>query len=224
MVQIPRRPISNWIICISGYRQTQGNAEQGVPWLAHRLITEYGHLARVEFYTWDSDWSGIAEWIFRASQNGSPPTIMLVAYSWGVGYGALRLLHELRRRGVRVNIVVLSDGVRHFGGSVMHRLGVSQVAAYRSRPFGKPQIKLYDDAIGELHWFHQNNFDLFDRNSWLRGHDIVRQSDGKKFDNEYVISGVQHRYMDELQEFRDKVMECASRLFVSNDKTALEKK
>lgn len=209
-----REPIENWIVCISGYLQGQGNAEQGIPALAHGLQIQHGSHARVEFHTWNSDWSGIAEWIFRTSQNGKPPTIMLVAYSWGVGFGATRFIRELRHRKLRVNCAVFADGVYHFGGPLFHKCGVSQLAAYTTRLGNRKTVKL-EDNIDEVHWFRQDDMSILQPKTWLRGHQLVYRKTGVPLPNEVLLSDVTHSYIDEAPEFKRKVMECANKLFNS---------
>lgn len=146
---------------------------------------------------------------------------MLVAYSWGVGFGAVSFLRELRRRNLHVEAAIFSDGVYHLGGPFFHRIGCSQVSAYLTRPWGRPHIRIPQN-ISEVHWYTQNrkNFELNDRMTWLRGHELVWDKDpakndqtGKTLPNKTIVDGVLHRHMDELDAFNTKVNEVADKLF-----------
>jgi len=218
------RAIANWIQLIPGYMQTLGDAQQGVPALWHKLYASHRVRACVQMHPWNTNWSDVAEQIFRCSRNGQPPRIMLVAYSWGVGFGAVNFLRELRRRNLHVEAAIFSDGVYHLGGQFFHRIGCSQVSAYLTRPWGRPNIRIPQN-ITEVHWFTQNrkNFELNDRMTWLRGHELVWDKDpttnnqtGMPLPNKTVVDGVLHRHMDELDSFNDKVNEVANRLFRPN--------
>lgn len=213
---MPATPIENWIVCISGYLQRRGQTDQGVPSIAHELYARYGGRARVEFEPWNCDWAGIAEWIFRTSyNNGTRPRIMLVAYSWGVGYGAVQLLKQLRYRGLKVQAAIFSDGVFHLGGANCHRVGLSQVLAYLPWRWGwqRPIIRLPVGVIdGPTHWFIQDNFEIDDRNTWLRGHEL-QMANGNPLPGREAVEGTTHRYMDEAPRFKARVMEVAESLF-----------
>jgi hypothetical protein len=146
--------------------------------------------------------------------NGQRPRIMLVAYSWGVGFGVTNLLRELRYRDLSVEAAVFSDGVYHLGGPLAHRWGVAQVAAYLTRPWGRPQIAMPDNIV-EPHWFVQDrrNFRLHERMSWLRGHELVWESNGEALPNRIEVVGTLHRWMDEYPKFKAKVIDVAEQMF-----------
>lgn len=60
---------------------------------------------------WDSDFAGLAEFIWR---NGSNRCVVNVyAYSWGCGHGFVSLAKHLRRRGIQIPKAVLCDPVYH---------------------------------------------------------------------------------------------------------------
>jgi hypothetical protein len=212
-----RLPIDNWIICIPGFLQKKADAVEGIPALWHRLWERFhGRDVCVQMYPWNTNWSDVAEMIFRACDAGRV-RIMVVAYSWGVGYGALRLLRELAYRGVRVAAAVFSDAVFHLWGRLAHLLGVSQVSAYLTRPWGRPQIALpgNEQELPETHWFVQDrkNFRWSDRNTWLRGHEIVWEATGEPVPGGIPIYHTTHRYMDECIQFQARTIEVANRLF-----------
>ena len=209
------QPIDNWIVLIPGYLQTLGAHHQGVPALWHELWDKFKDRGVcVIQHPWNTDWGDVAETIFRSGMNGQPPRIMLVAYSWGVGYGACNLLRELRYRDLRVEAAVFSDGVYHLGGALAHRCGVAQVSAYLTRPWGRPAVAIPDNIV-EPHWFVQDrsNFQLRDRMTWLRGHELVWESSGDRLPNGRTVVGTVHRFMDEYPRFKEVVIDVADRMF-----------
>lgn len=194
-------PVNRWMVLISGYLQLRGEETQGIPALRHKLQDLYANRTTiVEGDTWDSNFPDIAENIFRMSQNCEPPTVMIVAYSWGAGYGFVQLAKELRLRGLRVNAAVLSDAVYHLGGRWCHKLGISQVAAYCKNKIVVP------GNVDQLYWFRQHN-------SRLRGHTLVSESTGEMLDHCQVIEGTEHKYMDECPLFQARAIATARELF-----------
>lgn len=207
-------PIKNWIVTIPGFLQTRGSAKQGVPLIYHRLYDRFAGPVNLQLETWNSDFTGLAEQIFRLAENGgTQPKIMVVAYSWGGGYGCMALAKELYARGLTIDVAVLSDAVFHFGTRVWHNLGVAQAVAYWpwldswSR-FKRPAITV-SPAIREVHWWLQ-------KNSRLRGHELVRKI-GKEVipaENRHEITlGTTHTNMDDNPEFRACCMMQAEKLF-----------
>lgn len=217
------KPITNWTICISGYLQNRGDSVQGLPKLWHRLHNQHGHHACVTFAEWSANWEAMAEWIYRTSRNGSDrqPRILVVAYSWGAGYGAMALARKLAERGVFIDVMVTSDAVFHLGGRLAHLVGLSQLCAYWPwrlvewllRRFGKqaarPVIKLPAN-VREVHWFLQAN-------SRLRGHEIMRQQGATLVEaenrEEEATGGRNHTNMDDLPSFTETAMRKADELF-----------
>ena len=104
---------SNHFVFISGFRQVKGRPQTGVD-----RITEAMH-ARLAgpgnwFYEkqWDDDFQATAEQIAMRSINVvAAPKVVIVAYSWGVGNGAVRLSKALQSLGIDVNCLFSIDGV-----------------------------------------------------------------------------------------------------------------
>lgn len=118
--------IADWHICISGYRQHEGQfTGLHCAWLALRNLST--PKCCVELRKWDSDWRGLAELIWLTRPDSDPtrpsatvpgwhgrreqPRVNIYAYSWGVGYGFVRLAKALGRRGITVDNAVLCDPV-----------------------------------------------------------------------------------------------------------------
>lgn len=209
----------NYTIFISGRLQKEGDADQGVPGMAtdfEERFQETG-LARVELRKWDADWDDLAEWIFRRCSHRRNVRILVIPYSWGGGYGFRELAKSCRRRGIRISGFVASDSVAHFGPAFCHRLSglySAQIAACWPPPWPEflrtlPRLKIkLPDNINRTncHWFVQEN-------SWLRGHDMVWQDTGEPVPNRIVIPGIDHNYMDECVEFRERALLSAYEMF-----------
>ena len=100
--------------CISGFRQSAGSWNGTLT--VRELLVRNGHSlgveSRVDYYTWNSRWRDVAEYYSAiSSRYNIRPTIVVHAYSWGAGYGAMSLAKCLRRRGLRVKAMVLCDPV-----------------------------------------------------------------------------------------------------------------
>ena len=109
-------PIHDWHVVISGFLQDEGQPTGMVRlW---RLLGERHSAAdvRVELRSWNVNWRQLAELIWRMQPGAGrncfdPPRVKVYAYSWGAGWGAMQLARQLRRRGIGVAAMVLSDPV-----------------------------------------------------------------------------------------------------------------
>ena len=72
-------------------------------------------ISRVSLRPWNADWAEVAESIWLIGQRHEAPVVVnIYAYSWGVGWGAVQLAEELRKRNIDVQALVSADGVyRH---------------------------------------------------------------------------------------------------------------
>ncbi len=102
--------VNRWEIVIGGYRQHEGDPT-GPLLLWSELLSLCSPTTQVVFREWNAPWDRLADVIHRTSV--SHPTIRIYAYSWGCGYGFLRLAKELKRRGLKVDVAVLCDPVYH---------------------------------------------------------------------------------------------------------------
>jgi len=102
--------IDRWLIAISGFTERLGDPN-GTLSLWGKLRSLAGPHASVQLLRWCDDWSQIAEWIWRCRRDEAPPQIAVFAYSWGAGWGAMRLARELAERGLAIEQMVLSDPV-----------------------------------------------------------------------------------------------------------------
>ncbi|MCP4571442.1 MAG: hypothetical protein GY838_03750 [bacterium] len=172
-----------WIICIPGYLQRRGSAAAAIPDLHAQLRTRHSSpTCWVELLPWKSDWKSIAQWIAQTSVE--KPRIDVFAYSWGVGYGLIRLARELRKHGLEIHTAVLSDGVAHVGPHPIARF-------LAFLPFWTIRIA---KNVGRVWSFRQTN-------SLLRGHHIQRAEPPGAYITIALDPDRVHRTMDESPHF-----------------------
>lgn len=227
-------PISNLIQFIPGYLQNRGQADQGVPGICKEFIVNYDFkgLAHTELDEWNSDWNSQAEAMYRNSFGADQIKIMVVAYSWGCGFGFVQLAKYLRDRGLEITHAVLADPVYHWGPRWMHGIripgtetfiGLSQIKAYY--PYfhcTRKLIKLHllpprpkivvPDNVRHVDFFLQEN-------SALHGHELKFESTTTTFNKRKDgRAGVEvmfrnHSNMDDCPEFIKAARDAATSLF-----------
>lgn len=228
--QIMAEPTTDFLLFIGGFMQSRALSVQGMCGMAHDAEHRYRNAGvRVDYEPWKSDWASMAEWIFRWSgydaynPNGvEKPTIMVVAYSWGAGWGLTQLAEHLAVRGLHINVAIASDAVRHIGWQWSHTCGLSQVLAYF------PLWSLEKPAsIDQFHWFRQKRRrhllrDLKNGTTWLYGHPWVEEKNGKwqSCPNGQGLDDYSHSNMDDAWQFRKKVFEVADELFLQKERAA----
>lgn len=179
--------IDGWDIIIEGFTQESGTLNGMVHvWSDLIEATKCREAWRVELLRWNDKVWNQAELIKRIAQfSGVKPIINVYAYSWG-GQTAANFARELRRRGLTVNRMVLTDAVyRHTG--IVGNLGNWRVLATWF-PIVIP------DNVNRVSWFRQ--YECFPR-----GHDLVCSKPGV-IDKPVVVT-LDHKWMDDLGEFRD---------------------
>lgn len=105
---------------ISGFTQSE-KAWNGVQELREKLLSElddYSSLSvRIRLDEWSANWRAIARqmYMLRERYPQEPLTVLVFAYSWGVGNGLVQLARQLNRFGIDIETAVISDGVyRHW--------------------------------------------------------------------------------------------------------------
>lgn len=177
--------IGTWHICISGFTQHQGRPSGlEVLWTLLRHTHANGSVV-VELRAWNDRWDRLAEFIFRLRPLGALPRVYVYAYSWGAGFGFLRLARELGKRGLRIETAVLSDPV------YCPPLWTLLPAALN--PFRRIVIP---QNVREVHWFYQ-------RQSRPRGHQVVAADRFYTRVHPGVEAHASHAYMDDLADFWD---------------------
>lgn len=198
-----------WGICISGFTQSEAT-ENGVLDLAEKLCRFRSPETSVRYQRWCDDFAAVAEHIFAVTRNlrresgdeSFRPTILIFAYSYGGGYGAVKLVSELCKRGLLVNAVVLSDPVWRLRLPLLGRFGrwIEALASPIALTIiGK--VKFKAQSIGSIDWFFQRQNRPCGREPICAGARILR--------------GVQlqavHAYMDDAPEFHAKCFEVAEK-------------
>ena len=140
--------ISDLVVYISGFtqdaRRVGGILAEHLWALDRRREVGAGH-ARVVYKPWNDSWDGFAA--YAQLLLGRRGRVYIVAYSWGVGFGAAQLTEQLRRRGISVPWVVYVDGVRRTRNPLL------RWAALYSGP-GAPRIPVPNN-VGRVYRFYQ---------------------------------------------------------------------
>lgn len=140
--------------------------------------------------TWDADFDALAEFIWR---NGAPGTaVNIYAYSWGCGHGFVRLSKALKIRGIPVPKAVLCDPVYH-----------SWIRPWRGLFHGSCNPPI---IVPENVW-HIDSF--FQRLNRPQGTSL-RMMNRAGSQSEPVELQRSHPYMDDADEFHQKVLEVAA--------------
>jgi|GEM_PF-1480907 len=177
-----RLPMVIWHVCISGFLQSEARMN-GIlrlwldtvrPLQDPRTFTTYRR--------WNSHWPSLAEFI-QNTRGSDELRVGVYAYSYGAGWGAMRLATALRRRGIAVDEMVLSDPVYRHG---------CRSLAWLSLVRG-PRIRVPAN-VKRLTWFYQ-------RTNRPAGHALVDAA-GHPVPGLFV-PGVIHQAMDDLPAFHE---------------------
>lgn len=143
-------------LVISGFRQRRRHLA-GCDCLLAALDEFRRPGVRIESLEWNADMQAEAAFIARHAAEGEEPIVCLYPYSWGFGWGAIRLALALEAKGIGVYAMRVCDGVYRHG----YRLG-----NWRA---------LWPWSVIELPAnVACHNVELFvQRHSWLRGHRVV---------------------------------------------------
>ncbi len=183
--------IREWHIVISGFQQKSGTLNGTVQIWGDliRLVSSKSD-ARVELLTWYDDMANMAELISKTMPVDAMPIVNVYGYSWG-GMSSANFARELRRRGVEVNHMVLSDAVyRHWYWLGQWRAFVS---AWSIR---------IPDNVHRVTQFRQ-------RESLPMGHEIKVDNPGRTKLGSINWLPVDHCWMDDHVQFRKACQEAA---------------
>lgn len=186
---IARHPKTKWVFVVSGFRQDPGQPTGSQALWAALHAHHNGPSTVVTFLPWNTNWAAIAEQV-RMCSNGHLPQVFVAAYSWGAGWGFVRLAKEMRKRGLRIQSAVLSDPVYR------HPLwSLAWLALVRWRKIMVP------NNVNRVHWF-------FQREGLPRGHRVVAQDAAKTivFDGQQLPDGVTHAFADESLEYHQTAL------------------
>lgn len=185
----------HFLIVRSGFLQHKGSAGNGCVRLAGELAWRFGGGAtgtRVELEAWDDDPRASAEFICRLGSKTRPPLVCIFAYSWGCGYGFVRLAEALGDLGIGVRAAVLCDPVYH---------GLARWRALIPRTlFRRIRIRIPAN-VDEVHWFRQLQ-------TKPAGHDLKATSRYTRIHDPVVLDSP-HTEMDNRPEFRERCLHVA---------------
>ncbi len=187
--------------CISGFTQTQARPH-GVLKLSEKLHNEgfNNSTSRVFLHPWNANWAGIAEYFWLLGENHNANVIVnIYAYSWGGGWGAIRLAKQLKSRGIVVQIMVLCDAVYRHPVFLMRWTSLLQRDSSLS-----PVITVPDNVL-RVRPLHQ-------RQNTPQGHKIKGSKTFAGIIDESMLISRDHQYMDDAPEFHDMVLEAAEEL------------
>ena len=181
-----QQPIRKFIIVIPGFMQSRGTPN-GMVALWRKLHHAYaGPDTVVSLHLWNSNWRDVAEWIWRLRPNKGQLDIVIAGYSWG-GYSAVLLARQLKKRGIQVRSMILSDPVYR------HWYWLGQWRAF----WPQSRIRL-PSKVGCVAVFRQET-------NLPSGHFFTDETN-KIPVTTFLIDGVVHQFMDDLPQFHNLTM------------------
>lgn len=159
---------------------------------------------------WCANWAEVADFINVITHNdalGVPkPTIYVAAYSWGAGWGFIRLAKELKKRGLHISKAVLCDPVYR---SPLFPFGwLTRLRTMINKGPLAPRIVIPSNVENVWYFFQTQNKP--------RAHRLVPQKEGYPVihpgtdGDENLKPGeleADHAFMDDQPEFIGKVIE-----------------
>ncbi len=156
---------------------------------------------------WCANWADIADFIHAITQNGGEkPTIYVVAYSWGGGWGFIRLAKELKKRGLHISKAVLCDPV--YRSPLLPFGWLTRLRTMINKGPLAPKIVIPSNVENVWHFFQRQNKP--------QAHKLVAKKQGYPVIHPgiEVRSGLaageleaDHAFMDDQPEFHSKVLE-----------------
>lgn len=191
----PSGGIPAWHVVISGFTQRlEHPSGSQYLWNSIRLARENCREAACLLEPWNSDWRGIAEWIWRFRPLDRPARVYVYAYSWGGGWGFPQLAKELDERGIEIQHAVLTDPVYRSPRRLLAPLALCPIV-----PIMVPA------NVREVSWFFQRT------NRFLRGHEPIAADPLRTKINKGVeCLGLTHHYMDDSNEWFLRCLRIAS--------------
>ena len=184
------KPIQTWHVCISGFLQSPARPS-GLEqlWVLLRNRHNNGKV-NCELRQWNARWHDLAEQIHRLRPDDGDVRVYVYAYSWGAGWGFVRLAKALRRCGIEVRAAVLTDPV--FRSSILPAwLPINPLSLLSA-----PAVRVPCN-VREVHWF-------FQRTQRPYGHHVIAEDPSATKVHEGVECDCDHLHMDDLPDFRDR--------------------
>lgn len=198
----PRPVIRRWLICISGFLQSEGRLT-GMVRLWSNLRSQASAETAVELRAWNDNWSDLAEliWRFQPQQSDEEVQVDCFCYSWGCGHGFVELARELRKRGLRIRHAVLSDPVYYSRFCLTRWLALLQGWP----TWGLTPRILVPDNVDRVWWFRQSM-------NRPAGHSLVPLGERTVIEPPQVLA-CEHAFMDDARYFHDLCGQVASHHF-----------
>lgn len=176
------QPVKEWHIVLSGFRQRQGDVN-GMVLIWQDLKRAIPNHAVLQLHSWNCNVPDLAELIARLAPDDAQPRVNIYGYSWG-GQSAVHLAHQLRRRGVGVAHMVLSDAVyRHWYPLGWWRAFVP----WRS-------LRVPENVQRVTHFRQRESFPM--------GHTVVADNPGRTKLDPVQWLKTDHCWMDDAPQFR----------------------
>lgn len=183
--------IQRVIVCINGYLQDRhGRTGLGRVW-RHLHARHAGPQTWVTNENWNCDWRGFVSQLIDV---GRPTDIRIIAYSWGVGHGALKLCQALRSEGLEVARLVSCDGVYRSGWALWRSLW--------SPVLGEPVIR-FPSNVRRIDYVMQ-------RENLPRGHRILGESKDTEVVFHGILDGHTHQSIDNSHELLQLALNAAA--------------
>lgn len=187
--------------CISGFTQTERRCH-GVLKLSEYLheLGFNNHVSRVQLRPWNSDWSSVAENTWLLEQHHRARVVVnIYCYSWGGGWGAVRLARELKKRGIVVHFIVACDAVYR------HPLLLMRWTSLLGRNYPwSPRIRIPSN-VTHVKPYHQ-------KQNRPQGHQIVGDADFSGCIWDSVELDRTHQFMDDAPEWHGACVGAAREL------------
>lgn len=193
-------PITKFIIVISGYTQDE-TQDTGSRRLWRKLHDDFiGTDVQVILVSWNHDMHKLAGWI-RYLKNGADATVIVAAYSWGVGHGFVKLANQFLDRDIKIRLAILADGVFHPDWYTPWRyFFVKWIRDYVS-------IKLPHSVL-QVKWSRQEE-------SWPSGHNLT--ADHIHIPEAILMHSQVHKSMDETQWWHLTVRDACQKYLVESE-------
>ncbi len=180
-----------WLVLIGGFTQGE-HRPGGMLRLYQRLDCLRQPGVEISFRPWNSRWRRVAQ---RMHLLGGDAQVLVFAYSYGAGWGAVRLARCLQARGMPIAHAVLSDPVWR------SRWLVPNLAVWLPRGCRlKPRICM-PAAVRRITYFAQQHGPPYAS--------LVCSDDPAVVPRVHLVSNVPHVAMDDLPAFHDACVAAA---------------
>lgn len=172
----------NWIYITTGNLQHQGTPTRLVSLYAETLSAYGGNGNIIRLKTWNDAWAHEAEFLYTVCTKKEDPRILYIGYSWGAGWGGVRLAKHLLDKGIEIDRMVLIDPVyRHpyFLGNWR-----ALISAY---PITIPR------NVKRVTWFRQNE------SFFIKGHNLRIPNGSETIIDDPIWLNIPHSAMDDSQ-------------------------